>query len=154
MNAQFKALLVEQLSNRLKGLDRKELREPPTKGWIRSVRESLSMTSAQLAKRVGVSQPNIIKWEQREIDSTITMKSLRRVAQAMQCDLVYALVPRKPINSILEERAKQIAADSLEQVSRSMRLEDQETSAAHRTRLAQQIVRQLLEETPKRLWDA
>ena len=154
MNAQFKGLLVEQLSNRLKGLDRKELREPPTKGWIRSVRESLSMTSAQLAKRVGVSQPNIIKWEQREIDSTITMKSLRRVAQAMQCDLVYALVPRKPINSILEERAKQIAADSLEQVSRSMRLEDQETSAAHRTRLAQQIVRQLLEETPKRLWDA
>ncbi len=154
MNAQFKALLVEQLSNRLKGLDRKELREPPTKGWIRSVRESLSMTSAQLAKRVGVSQPNIIKWEQREIDSTITMKSLRRVAEAMQCDLVYALVPRKPINSILEERAKQIAADSLEQVSRSMRLEDQETSAAHRTRLAQQIVRQLLEETPKRLWDA
>ena len=154
MNAQFKGLLVEQLSNRLKGLDRKELREPPTKGWIRSIRESLSMTSAQLAKRVGVSQPNIIKWEQREIDSTITMKSLRRVAQAMQCDLVYALVPRKPINSILEERAKQIAADSLEQVSRSMRLEDQETSAAHRTRLAQQIVRQLLEETPKRLWDA
>lgn len=154
MNAQFKNLLVEQLSNRLKGLDRKELREPPTKGWIRSVRESLSMTSAQLAKRVGVSQPNIIKWEQREIDSTITMKSLRRVAEAMQCDLVYALVPRKPINSILEERAKQIAADSLEQVSRSMRLEDQETSAAHRTRLAQQIVRQLLEETPKRLWDA
>ena len=154
MNAQFKALLVEQLSNRLKGLDRKELREPPTKGWIRSIRESLSMTSAQLAKRVGVSQPNIIKWEQREIDSTITMKSLRRVAEAMQCDLVYALVPRKPINSILEERAKQIAADSLEQVSRSMRLEDQETSAAHRTRLAQQIVRQLLEETPKRLWDA
>ena len=154
MNAQFKGLLVEQLSNRLKGLDRKELREPPTKGWIRSVRESLSMTSAQLAKRVGVSQPNIIKWEQREIDSTITMKSLRRVAEAMQCDLVYALVPRKPINSILEERAKQIAADSLEQVSRSMRLEDQETSAAHRTRLAQQIVRQLLEETPKRLWDA
>ena len=154
MNAQFKDLLVEQLSNRLKGLDRKELREPPTKGWIRSVRESLSMTSAQLAKRVGVSQPNIIKWEQREIDSTITMKSLRRVAEAMQCDLVYALVPRKPINSILEERAKQIAADSLEQVSRSMRLEDQETSAAHRTRLAQQIVRQLLEETPKRLWDA
>lgn len=154
MNAQFRGLLVEQLSNRLKGLDRKELREPPTKGWIRSIRESLSMTSAQLAKRVGVSQPNIIKWEQREIDSTITMKSLRRVAEAMQCDLVYALVPRKPINSILEERAKQIAADSLEQVSRSMRLEDQETSAAHRTRLAQQIVRQLLEETPKRLWDA
>ena len=154
MNAQFRGLLVEQLSNRLKGLDRKELREPPTEGWIRSIREYLSTTSAQLAKRVGVSQPNIIKWEQREIDSTITMKSLRRVAEAMQCDLVYALVPRKPINSILEERAKQIAADSLEQVSRSMRLEDQETSAAHRTRLAQQIVRQLLEETPKRLWDA
>ena len=154
MNTQFRSLLVDQLSNRLKGLDRKELREPPTKGWIRSIREALSMSAGQLAKRVGVAQPNITEWERREMDGTITLKSMRRVAEAMQCDLVYALVPRKPINSILEERAEQVAAGSLEQVSRSMRLEDQETSAAHRARLAQQLVRRLLEETPKRLWDA
>jgi len=154
MNAQFKDLLIEQLSKRLKGLDRKELRVPPTKGWIRSMREALSMSSGQLAKRVGVTQPTLTEWEQREMDGTITMQSMSRVANAMQCDLVYALVPRKPINSILEERAQQIVADSLKQVSRSMRLEDQETSAARRARLAKQLVRRLLEETPKRLWDA
>lgn len=153
MNAQYRDLLIEQLSNRLKGLDRKELREAPAKGWIRSMRESLSMTSYQLAKRVGVPQSNIMKWEEREVDGAITMRSMSRVAEAMQCDFVYALVPRKPINSILEERAKQIVSGSLEQVSRSMRLEDQETKASHRTRLTKDLVRRLLEETPKRLWD-
>lgn len=152
MNTQFRDLLIEQLSKRLKGLDRKELREPPAKGWIRSMRDALSMNSYQLAKRVGVPQSNIMKWEQREVDGTITMKSMSRVAEAMQCDFVYALVPRQPINSILEERAKQIVSESLEQVSRSMRLEDQETTASHRARLAKDLVRRLLEETPRRLW--
>ena len=154
MNAQYRDLLIEQLSNRLTGLDRKELREPPAKGWIRSIREALSMTSYQLAKRIGVPQPNVMKWELREMSGAITLESMRRVADAMHCDFVYALVPRKPINRILQERAKQVVASSLEQVSRSMRLEDQETSAAHRTQLAQQRVRRLLEKTPKRLWDA
>jgi len=152
MNAQTNRLLIEQLSNRMKGLDRAELREPPAKGWIRSMRVSLSMTTSQLAKRVGVSQPTITEWEQREKDGTITMQTMKRVADAMQCDLVYALVPRKAIHTILEERAKQIVSGSLERVSKSMRLEDQETSESHRTKQAKELVRRLLEEHPKRLW--
>jgi predicted DNA-binding mobile mystery protein A len=152
MNAQTNRLLIEQRSNRMKGLDRAELREPPAKGWIRSMRVSLSMTTSQLAKRVGVSQPTITEWEQREKDGTITMQTMKRVADAMQCDLVYALVPRKAIHTILEERAKQIVSGSLERVSKSMRLEDQETSESHRTKQAKELVRRLLEEHPKRLW--
>jgi predicted DNA-binding mobile mystery protein A len=154
MNAQFRSLLVDQLSARLKDLDRPELREPPAKGWIRSLRESLSMSAGQLAKRVGAAQPNITKWEQRELDGTITLKSLRRIAAALQCNLVYALVPQKPIDQILADRAQQIAATALQQVNRTMQLEDQATSAAQRTRQAQKLVRCLLEETPQRLWDA
>lgn len=116
------------------------------------MRVSLSMTTSQLAKRVGVSQPTITEWEQREKDGTITMQTMKRVADAMQCDLVYALVPRKAIHTILEERAKQIVSGSLERVSKSMRLEDQETSESHRTKQAKELVRRLLEEHPKRLW--
>jgi predicted DNA-binding mobile mystery protein A len=118
MNAQTNRLLIEQLSNRMKGLDRAELREPPAKGWIRSMRVSLSMTTSQLAKRVGVSQPTITEWEQREKDGTITMQTMKRVADAMQCDLVYALVPRKAIHTILEERAKQIVSGACSSFAR------------------------------------
>lgn len=154
MKTNYQQLLIRQLSGRLRSLSRPDLREVPSKGWIRSLREALAMSHYQLAKRIRVSQPTVVNWEQREAKGTITLNSLKKVADAMQCDLVYALVPRKPLEKILKDRALQVASASVEQVAHSMGLEDQRTSAAHRKTVLKQTARRLLEDKPRRLWDS
>lgn len=134
-------------------MTRPELREAPPGGWIRAIREALGMTSSQLARRIGVSQPTVANWEQREAKGTISLQSLRKVAAAMECDLVHLLAPRKPLRKILEERALKIATRQADQVSQSMKLEGQGTSAIRRRKVIREEAHRLLEESPARLWD-
>lgn len=153
MKANFKALRLEQLTRQLGGLARPALRERPSQGWIRAVRDALGMSTYQLARRIGVSQPTLANWEQREAKGTISLQSLRRVAAAMECDLVYVLAPRKALKKILEQRALQVAARSADRVAHSMDLEGQGTSTSRGKKNVQTAARRLLGESPKRLWD-
>jgi predicted DNA-binding mobile mystery protein A len=66
----------------------------PAAGWLRTVRDSLGLTLADLARRLNVTPPAVRAFEKAEAEDRITLASLRRVAVAMECDLVYALVPR------------------------------------------------------------
>jgi transcriptional regulator with XRE-family HTH domain len=66
----------------------------PAAGWLRTVREALGLTLADLAKRLGNSPPAVRSFEQAEAEDRITLASLRRAAAAMGCDVIYVLVPR------------------------------------------------------------
>ena len=68
--------------------------ERPTAGWLRTVRETLGLTLADMAKRLGITPPAVRSFEQAEAEDRITLASLRRTADAMGCELIYALVPR------------------------------------------------------------
>src|SRR6266404_8337614 len=72
----------------------------PVRGWIKAIREALGMSTAQLAMRLGVKQPSVVALEQSEAKGTIELATLRRVAKALDCTLVYALVPGKPLEAI------------------------------------------------------
>ena len=66
---------------------------PPVRGWIKAIRTALGMSTAQLAKRLRVKQPSVVALEQSETKGTMELATLRRVAAALDCTLVYALVP-------------------------------------------------------------
>ena len=85
------------LDERFKELGPVTRYSPPVRGWIKAVREALGMTTAQLAKRLGMKQPSVVAIEQSEAKGTIELATLRRVAEALDCTLVYALVPNKPL---------------------------------------------------------
>src|ERR1700738_3965280 len=129
---------IRQLDARfaaLRPLARKSARPP--KGWLRSVRDALGMTQAQLARRLGVSQPRIIELEQSEVGGNVTLNTLQRAAEALGCRLVYALVPRRPLAQTVTNRAELIAERQLKAVEQTMRLEDQsvkDTAAAKELR--------------------
>lgn len=125
----------------------------PARGWIRAIRESLGMTTAQLAKRLGVKQPRIVEMEKAEAGGNITMQSLERAAEALGCRLVYVLVPLKPLTQMLEERAAQVAERQLAAVEQSMKLEAQEVSDRKQRRYVHQRRVQELLQRPARLWD-
>lgn len=123
---------------------------PPVRGWIRAIREALGMSSTQLAKRLGVKQPSVIAFEQSEAKDTIELATLRRVAEALDCTLVYALVPNKPLKAMVRDRARALARRRFVPVEHSMELEDQKVSVKHSQALLDELVREL---NPNRLWD-
>jgi predicted DNA-binding mobile mystery protein A len=98
---------------------------PPVRGWIKAIREALGMSSAQLAKRLKIKQPTVVAMEQSELKGTIQLATLRRVAEAMNCTLVYALVPNEPLETIVRDQARKVARGRLQSVEHSMLLEDQ-----------------------------
>lgn len=97
----------------------------PPQGWVRTVREALNMPQRELARRLNVSQPSVQALEQREVSGSITVESLERAAAALGCDLVYALIPRRPLEETLREQAEQVARAQWNAVAHTMDLEDQ-----------------------------
>jgi predicted DNA-binding mobile mystery protein A len=122
----------------------------PVRGWIKAIREGLGMSSEQLAKRLGVKQPSVVALEQSEAKGTIELATLRRVAEALDCTLVYALVPNKPLETIVRDRARILLRRRRAPVEHSMLLEDQAVSAKDSKARLDEFVR---ETNPSRLWD-
>ncbi len=105
---------------------------------------------AQLAKRAGVSQPSVAWLEQSEAQGTIQIDTLRRIAEALDCKLVYVLVPNKSLEQTVRDRARLYARRRLEPIEHSMALEDQHVPRKNTEALIDEIVR---ETNPRRLWD-
>jgi predicted DNA-binding mobile mystery protein A len=126
--------------------------ERPSRGWIKAIREGLGMTTAQLAKRMGIRQPSLAELEKAEADRRVTLGSLERAAEALDCRLVYVLVPNRPLSDRLAERADQVAEEQLAAVNQTMKLEKQAVSnSRQREAMKQRIVMALLDK-PSRLW--
>ena len=100
-------------------------RRRPLKGWIRAIRDALGMTAEQLGERLGITQPSVQRLEQSEAEDTIQLNTLRRVAEALDCEVVYALVPRENLQKVYDRAAREVARLELGAISHSMALEDQ-----------------------------
>jgi predicted DNA-binding mobile mystery protein A len=148
--SQLKLKQVEELLQPLRPLARAQV---PRGGWVRAVREALGMTAAQLAARVHVTRQSVRDLEHSEATGKITLESLNKLAAALGCRVVYALVPEKPLDEMQRERARQIADSLVKPVAHSMRLEAQSVSEREEKRQRDEIVRKLLEGDPRKLWD-
>ncbi|HTX49559.1 MAG TPA: mobile mystery protein A [Caulobacteraceae bacterium] len=147
------ALARKHLDRRLASLRAEDLTRPP-RGWIRAIREAIGMTAAQLGERTGASQSRIARIEKGEVRGTLTMNTLRHVAEAMGCTLVYALVPNRPLDEMLRERAQDVADRQLARTHQTMRLENQALTPDDLRAERERLVAALLQGDPRRLWDA
>lgn len=123
--ADFLALQRRQLDAHIGPKSRLRAVEPPARGWIRTVRESLGMTMRQLARRLHITQQAVAQLEQGERNGRITLASLRNVADALDCDVVIALVPRTSLEAIVERQARIKARQTRKRVAHTMDLEAQ-----------------------------
>ena len=127
---------------------------PPAGGWISAVRQAIGMSVAQLAERLDISRTSVAKMERREVDGGITLDALRRAADALDCDVVYAIVPRTgSLERAVKARAGLIAGTLVSRAVHSMSLEAQTVDDAETTAQQQVIARRLLAEWPRHLWD-
>jgi predicted DNA-binding mobile mystery protein A len=79
---------------------------------------------------MNISQQSVVDLEQGEQRSTVQLDTLARAAAAMDCELVYAIVPRTSLEEIVQARAHEKARQILATVEHHSRLEDQAVSNA------------------------
>lgn len=147
-------LSASQLDRKLPGLREAALRlrgAKPAGGWIRAIRRALGMSSAALGQRLELAQQSIVQLEENEKTETITLASLRRVAAALDAELVYAIVPRKNLRESIATRAREVAAQRVSPVAQSMRLESQGLTDPELQERIEELARDL-ERRPRELW--
>lgn len=111
------------------------------------------MTQAQLGGRMGISRQSVQDLEAAEAERRVTLDSLDRMARAMGCRVVYALVPESgSIDSLRERRAHALAQALLKPADHSMKLEAQGVSAPELDRQRKLLADALLRGSARKLW--
>lgn len=126
MSPPYRRLRLQQLSRSQTVFQAAKAEVRPQQGWLRAIREALGMSVAQVAQRMGVTRGRILEFEKAEADDRITLGSLKRVAEAMNCELVYSIVPKSgTFTELAEQRAREEASKRVLSVEHNMALENQ-----------------------------
>ena len=125
----------------------------PKEGWIRTLRKALGMSGPQLATRLDISKSQASQMERMEMEDRITLKQLRRVAEALDCELHYALVPRQSIEAMVRARARMKAEILVNKTDVQMKLESQQLSKEKLQEYVKFEVERLVSKMPRDLWE-
>lgn len=151
----------KKLNNQRQLLDAKltpylSLREAmPKDGWLKAIRMALGLTAAQLAKKIGTQASGVLHFEKGEVSKTATLASLDRAAQAMDCRLVWAIIPSgsQSLSAIVENRARVLAVHLVKTVDQTMHLEAQGLSPEASQKKVEELAQELIRDGDPRIWD-
>jgi predicted DNA-binding mobile mystery protein A len=110
------------------------------------------MSATQLAKRLGVVTSTVTRLETSEADDTISLATLRRAAEALDCELHYALVPKQSLPDTLENRALALARQQMAALNHTMVLEAQTISSQELELQTEALAAALLNGSRRILW--
>ncbi len=149
-----KSLQLQQLNSKMRGFATlKQVVMPPT-GWIKAIRTAIGMSMQQLGNKLNVSKQGVMDIEKREKDGSITIKSLREIARAMDMQLVYGFVPNDgSLDALIEKRATELATQIVMRTANTMKLEDQANSKKRIETAIRERATAIKNEMPKILWD-
>ena len=149
-----KSLQLQQLNGKMLGFAAlKQVAIPPT-GWIKAIRTAIGMSMQQLGSKLNVSKQGILDIEKREKDGSITIKSLKEIARALDMQLVYGFVPNDgSLDALIEKRAAELATKIVLRTSNTMKLEDQGNTNKRIEKAIKEKTEEIKNEMPKILWD-
>lgn len=149
-----KSLQIQQLNSKMLAYTSLQKVAPPPTGWIKAVRTAIGMSLQQLSNRLSITKQSVQEIEQREKDGSITIKSLREAAKALDMQLVYGFVPMDgSLEELIDRKAKELAKQIVLRTSNSMKLEDQENSKQRIEKAIEERAIIIKNEMPKTLWD-
>ena len=150
----MKHLSVHQLDDQIRQYVNGQRFDRIPQGWIRSSRTAIGMTLKQLATRLGFSVPAAKNFEMREVDEAITLASLRKIANAMEMDLVYYFKPKQDsLDDLLQIRAELKAKEIMERSNQAMLLENQEADNKNKSREYDRLITEIRNQKLSSLWD-
>lgn len=125
----------------------------PAEGWLKTIRQALGMSGAQLAKRLGVTKGRVSQAENAELEGGITIKTMHNMAAAMNCRFVYAIIPEKDVEIILRDQALKKAKERVTAASTHMALEAQTLSEEKLNTEIERIAKEIIEKRPPDFWN-
>ena len=125
----------------------------PPKGWIRAIRDALGMSGRQLALRLGVTQQRVALLEKGELSDSLTLKTMKSVGEALDCEFVYGFVPRTSLEQTVFDQAMEIAGKRFDNAAHNMELEGRSLSDREDREALVEMARRLITITPTTLWD-
>ena len=152
MGSNFAELKLRQLDATLNRWRAADLPSRPASGWLKVIREALGMTATYQAKKLGVTTSTVTRLETSEADDTISLGTLRRAAEALGCELQYALVPKRSLADTLDARATALARQQMGMISHTMALEAQATSPENVEAQTRALAESLLKGSRRALW--
>ena len=149
-----KKLLIEQLDQKLNPFQKTELVLVPNKGWINTIRTSLNMTMAQLGTKLNITRQGVKRIEDSEAKGTLSINSLKEVAQALELKFVYGFVPKDgSIDNLINSKAENLARKIVLRTNQNMKLEDQGISDDKINDSIIDLANEIKREMRKSLWD-
>lgn len=153
MRAEDKRLVRWQLEETIKPYRSIQWSQIPQKGWIRAIRDALGMSGRQLAEKLGVKPPRVSVLEKDEVLGRVTLKTMKRTAETLNCVFIYALIPRASLEELVRNQAIAVVQERMKRVGHSMALEDQKLDEELEKKSFQDIVDEMMREMPRSLWD-
>jgi len=152
MSPELNLLRLEQLQSALEPHTALLEKRAPSRGWLKEIREALGRTERQQAALLGISGPALHKSEQSEADERISLAQLRKLANGLDCELVYAVVPRKPLPDVVQNRAIALAQQDVQGVAHTMGLENQRPTEGRLQKQVERRAQELLRGKWSELW--
>jgi predicted DNA-binding mobile mystery protein A len=149
-----KSLQLQQMNDKMQPFALSAKVPLPPVGWIKAIRLAIGMSMLQLGKRLGISKQGVLDMERREKEGSITIKTLREVARALDMQLVYGFVPLEgSLDALIEKRARELAAQIVQRTAHTMQLEDQANSEQRIEAAIRERAADIQREMPRILWD-
>jgi predicted DNA-binding mobile mystery protein A len=157
-NMKISNVIREQCAQQVNGAAKQVPTQMPQQGWIKTVRVALGMSGAALSSQLGMARSGANYLERAEQDGSITLKKLSATAEAMNCKLVYAIVPTAAnghtatIEQLIEQQAQLKAAQLSNYANIQMALESQQLDPKAADGERQRLVQQFVAAQPKDFW--
>jgi predicted DNA-binding mobile mystery protein A len=147
-------LLIEQLDQKLIPFLETRKILVPERGWVNTIRTTLNMTMAQLGTKLNMTRQGVKRIEESEANGTITLNSLKGVANVMDLKFVYALVPKNgTIDDLIEIKADKLAQKIVLRTNQNMKLEDQGIGDDKISKTIKDLANEIKRELRRSLWD-
>jgi|SRR5580692_2649865 predicted DNA-binding mobile mystery protein A len=125
----------------------------PPEGWLRTVRKALSMSGAELARKMGVTRARVTQAEHAELSGGVTLKSMQATAEAMGCRFVYVIIPSSGrIEDVITAQARKRAMAIVGTASKHMALENQKLPDDKIAEEVERLTREIAQEMPPDFW--
>ena len=149
-----KSLEIQQINSKMRPFADLQKGVIPSTGWIKAIRSAIGMSMQQLGNKLSITRQSVLEIEKREQDGSITIKTLKEVASALDMQLVYGFVPNDgSVEDLIDRKAKELAIKIVLRTSNTMKLEDQENMKQRLEKAIQERTLIIKNEMPKILWE-
>ena len=153
MSVHSKQLAIRQLDHTLSRLKQLASISRPGGGWLKAIRKTLGMSAKHLGNRAGMSQAGIAQIEKGEAEGRTTLSTMNKMAAALDCSFVYALVPNSTLKEFIERQARVVATREIRSTSHTMLLESQTVASEQTEAQIKMLADEILATLPRSMWN-